>query len=222
MAARIRKGDTVEVLARKNRGTRGQVLSVDAAVGKVTVERVNVVKRHTRPTAQYRQGGIVEKEKGVYLAEGYVDLRHGNIRLQADWALFDRANNHVEARGNVVLDQEGGTLSASRMEMSLETGKGTLWEVTGFQPPDYHFRARRMERIDDTHYKIYGAEFTTCTQPTPYWSFRFKKGHIHVNKYAHLINVSFRASKVPVFYSPYVVWPIKGDRATGFYMRAGG
>ena len=68
MAARIRKGDTVEVLARKNRGTRGQVLSVDAAVGKVTVERVNVVKRHTRPTAQYRQGGIVEKEKGIDLS----------------------------------------------------------------------------------------------------------------------------------------------------------
>ncbi|MEE8386091.1 MAG: hypothetical protein V3S01_09255, partial [Dehalococcoidia bacterium] len=61
----------------------------------------------------------------VYLAEGYVDLRYGNIRLQADWVLFDRPNNHVEARGDVVLDQEGGTLSASRMEMSLETGKGT-------------------------------------------------------------------------------------------------
>ncbi len=161
---------------------------------------------------------IVEKEKGVYQAEGYVDLRYGNMRLQADWALFDRVKNHVEARGNVVLDQEGGTLSASHMEMSLETGKGTLWEVTGFQPPDYHFRAQRMERIDDTHYKIYDAEFTTCTQPTPYWSFRFKKGHIHVNKYAHLINVSFRTSKVPVFYSPYVVWPIKGDRATGFLL----
>jgi len=161
---------------------------------------------------------IVEQEKGVYLAEGYVDLRYGNIRLQADWVLFDRPNNHVEAKGNVVLDQESGTLSASRMEMSLETGKGTLWEVTGFQPPEYHFRAQRMERIDDTHYKIYDAEFTTCTQPTPYWSFRFKKGHIHVNNYAHLINVRFRASKVPVFYSPYVVWPIKGDRATGFLL----
>ncbi|MCH8960211.1 MAG: hypothetical protein IH820_02460, partial [Bacteroidetes bacterium] len=61
-------------------------------------------------------------------------------------------------------------------------------------------------------------KFTTCTQPTPYWSFRFKKGHIHVDKYAHLINVSFRASKVPLFYSPYVVWPIKGDRATGFLL----
>ncbi len=161
---------------------------------------------------------IVEQEKGVYLAEGYVDLHFGTTRLQADWVLFDRPNNHVEARGNVVLDQEDGTLSASRMEMSLDTGRGTLWEVTGFQQPEYHFRAERLERIDATHYKIYNAEFTTCTQPTPYWSFRFKKGHIHVNHYAHLINVSFRTSRIPVFYSPYVVWPIKGGRATGFLM----
>jgi lipopolysaccharide assembly outer membrane protein LptD (OstA) len=161
---------------------------------------------------------IVEKEKGIFLAEGYVDLRYGGIRLQADHVLFDQARNHVEATGDVVLEQEGGTLSASRMEMSLESGKGTLWEVTGFQPPEYHFRAERMERIDETHYKIYDAVFTTCTQPTPYWSFRFKKGHIHLNKYAHLLNVRLKASKVPVFYSPYVVWPIKGDRATGFLL----
>ena len=80
MAARIRKGDTVEVLAGKNRGTRGQVLSVDAAAGKVTVERVNVVKRHTRPTAQYRQGGIVEKEKAIDLSN--VALLHKGERTR--------------------------------------------------------------------------------------------------------------------------------------------
>lgn len=80
MAARIRKGDTVEVLAGKNRGTRGQVVSVDAEAGKVTVERVNVVKRHTRPTAQYRQGGIVEKEKAIDLSN--VALVHKGERTR--------------------------------------------------------------------------------------------------------------------------------------------
>ncbi len=80
MAARIRKGDTVEVLAGKNRGTRGQVISVDGEAGKVTVERVNVVKRHTRPTAQYRQGGIVEKEKAIDLSN--VALVHKGERTR--------------------------------------------------------------------------------------------------------------------------------------------
>ena len=65
MGARIRKGDTVEVTVGKYAGVRGRVLSVDAQAKRVTVERVNMVKRHTRPTAQYRQGGIIEKERSI-------------------------------------------------------------------------------------------------------------------------------------------------------------
>jgi len=65
MAARIRKGDQVEVLAGKNRGVRGMVLAVDPEKRRVTVERVNVVRRHTKPTAEYRQGGIIEKERPI-------------------------------------------------------------------------------------------------------------------------------------------------------------
>jgi large subunit ribosomal protein L24 len=68
MAARIRKGDTVEVLAGKNKGSRGTVLSVDQGQSRVTVERVNVVKRHMKPTAEYRQGGIIEKERPIHLS----------------------------------------------------------------------------------------------------------------------------------------------------------
>ena len=68
MATKIRKGDTVEVLVGKNKGTRGTVLSVDHARGRVTVERVNLVKRHTKPTAEYRQGGIIEKERAIHLS----------------------------------------------------------------------------------------------------------------------------------------------------------
>ncbi len=65
MASRIRKGDTVEVLIGKNKGARGTVLAVDPRRNRVTVERVNIVKRHTRPTAEYRQGGIIEKERSI-------------------------------------------------------------------------------------------------------------------------------------------------------------
>lgn len=65
MAARIRKGDQVEVLSGKNKGLRGTVLTVDPTKRRVIVERVNMVRRHTKPTAQYRQGGIIEKERAI-------------------------------------------------------------------------------------------------------------------------------------------------------------
>ncbi|HXF83206.1 MAG TPA: 50S ribosomal protein L24 [bacterium] len=62
----VKKGDTVEVIAGKHRGKRGKVLKVDLKGGKVIVEGVNLVKRHTKPTQKLPQGGIVEKEAPLF------------------------------------------------------------------------------------------------------------------------------------------------------------
>jgi len=61
----VRKGDTVEVIAGRNRGKRGKVLQVDPRLGRIIVEGVNVVKRHAKPTPKLPQGGIVEKEARI-------------------------------------------------------------------------------------------------------------------------------------------------------------
>ena len=56
----IKKDDKVKVITGKDRGKIGKVLKVDRKKQRLLVENVNVVKRHTRPTAQNRQGGIIE------------------------------------------------------------------------------------------------------------------------------------------------------------------
>ena len=59
----IRKGDQVRVMAGRDKGKTGRVLSVDARRRRVTVEHANMIKRHTRPnSAKNVKGGIVEKE----------------------------------------------------------------------------------------------------------------------------------------------------------------
>ncbi len=68
MSARIRVGDTVEVRTGKFRGTRGRVLHVDAKVRRIKVERVNLMKKHQKPSSQQRQGGIIEKEGSIHLS----------------------------------------------------------------------------------------------------------------------------------------------------------
>jgi large subunit ribosomal protein L24 len=68
MAARIRTGDMVQVLTGKNKGVRGLVRKIDARNQRVVVERVNMVKKHQKPTAQQRQGGIIEMEKSIALS----------------------------------------------------------------------------------------------------------------------------------------------------------
>lgn len=64
--AHVKKGDTVEVIAGKHRGKRGKVLQVRTKDGKVVVEGVNIVKRHSKPTQKLPQGGIVEKEAALF------------------------------------------------------------------------------------------------------------------------------------------------------------
>jgi large subunit ribosomal protein L24 len=66
--SRIRKGDTVVVIAGRERGKSGKVLSVDLAAGRVTVEKLNIIKRHTKPNQKVKQGGILEREAPLSMA----------------------------------------------------------------------------------------------------------------------------------------------------------
>jgi large subunit ribosomal protein L24 len=68
MAIRIRKGDTVQVIAGDDRGRVGKVLSVDEEEQRVVVEKVNFVKRHTKARKQGMKSGIVEKEAPIHLS----------------------------------------------------------------------------------------------------------------------------------------------------------
>ena len=64
----VRKGDTVVVIAGKERGKRGKVLRVIPEKGRVIVERINMIKKHQRPTQKLRQGGIIEREGPLALS----------------------------------------------------------------------------------------------------------------------------------------------------------
>ena len=61
----IKKGDTVKVIAGKDNNTERKVISVDAKNGKVVVEGVNVVKKHTKPSMANQNGGIITKEAPI-------------------------------------------------------------------------------------------------------------------------------------------------------------
>jgi large subunit ribosomal protein L24 len=66
--AHVRKGDTVIVVAGKERGKRGRVLRVIPEKNRVVIERVNLIKKHQRPTQRLRQGGIIEREGAIHLS----------------------------------------------------------------------------------------------------------------------------------------------------------
>ena len=62
---KIKKGDTVKVIAGKDAGSEGKVLSIDVKKSKVVVEGVNVITKHTKPSQANPNGGIVQKEAPI-------------------------------------------------------------------------------------------------------------------------------------------------------------
>ena len=68
MAARIRKDDTVIVIAGKDKGSSGKVLKVLTKEERVVVEGINLVKRHTKPDMAHPNGGVVSKEASLHIS----------------------------------------------------------------------------------------------------------------------------------------------------------
>lgn len=68
MKFHIKKGDLVKVIAGNHKGKQGQVLEIQQEKSRALVEGVNVVKRHTKPSAQFPEGGIIEKEGSIHIS----------------------------------------------------------------------------------------------------------------------------------------------------------
>lgn len=66
MGSRLKQDDRVVVITGRDKGRQGRVLKVLREVDRVIVEGINVVKRHTRPTPQNPEGGIIEKEMPIH------------------------------------------------------------------------------------------------------------------------------------------------------------
>ena len=65
----VKKDDTVAILSGKDKGKTGRILKVMPEKGRVVVENINMVKRHTRPNQKNSEGGIIEKEASLDIAK---------------------------------------------------------------------------------------------------------------------------------------------------------
>jgi|SRR3954453_5251621 len=90
---RIKKNDTVKVIAGKDKGKTGRVLEVNRATGRILVEGVQLVKRHTRPNPQQQiKGGIAEKESTIHAS---------NVMVMTPGGVPTRIGYKVEKEGGV-------------------------------------------------------------------------------------------------------------------------
>jgi len=103
MAAKIKKGDRVVVLAGKDKGKTGDVLQVYPKESRVVVSGVNIVKRHTAPS-QMNAGGIVEKEAALHVSNvAHADPKDGKpTRVGFKVLEGDRKVRYAKRSGEVI------------------------------------------------------------------------------------------------------------------------
>lgn len=159
---------------------------------------------------------IRETGRGAYAADGGVaiHLRAQNSRLQADHVEVTNSRN-LQATGNVLIVWDQNRVSGSRMTYDLVTQNGVIEDAFGEVEPEFFFTAARVEKIGEDRMHLDHATITTCTQPVPYWSFSVSSADVRLDHYAHMWNIRLRAKHAPLVYLPYLLWPVKRDRAAG-------
>ncbi len=144
-----------------------------------------------------------------------VVIEYQDVKITADAARYEFPTKTATLTGHVVIDQGPTRLSGSRGTFRLDTKTGILEEATADLPPTFHIVADSIEKIGDATYRIRHGLFTACEVPDPEWSFTLSEATVTLDDYARMKDVAFKAGKVPLFYTPYLIWPTKEDRATG-------
>ena len=104
MGARIKKGDDVVIIAGKDKGKIGKVLSVRPADEKVVIEGLNLVKRHTRPRPPSEPGGVIEKPAPIHWSNvALLDPKH-HLPTRVRFVVDGDTKVRVAARSGEKLD----------------------------------------------------------------------------------------------------------------------
>jgi len=166
-----------------------------------------------------RAKGSQEWEGNVWHAFEDVVITYQDVRIQCQSVELDRATGDIKAEGGVILDRGPQRFTADRLLYNLKTKSGTFTNATGTAPPSYSFTGAVLERVDETHYRIIDGTFTACEQEDrPSWDLHLREALIEDEGYGRFKGVAFRIKRLPVLYFPYLLWPVKTERAAGFMM----
>jgi LPS-assembly protein len=183
------------------------------------------------PTPLYIQADYLERRPAENLLyfQGAVDIRYGESRISADTVTVNTETGDGMAEGTVRFEDPQQQITAERAEFNLFTRLGTLYQATGSlkgqslaprkgvtpEPVTFYLTAERFERESEERFRIRRGSLTTCVGPNPVWQFKTRDSTVDVEGYAHLSHATFWIKNVPVFYTPYFLYPAKTERATG-------
>ena len=160
-----------------------------------------------------------DKTENTYLAEGKVEIWQGDRKLTADRVSLNADTNEAEATGNVVLAQAGDVLQSQQMKIDLDTNRGIVLKGTLFLKQQHlYLRGEEIERVGEDTYRVREGNFTICDGDSPAWRFTGRETLVTIGEYASVQGAGFEVKKIPLLYLPYLYFPVKTERQSGFLM----
>lgn len=164
-----------------------------------------------------------DNENRLVQARGAVTLQQGDTLLTADELLWQESTRDVAALGNFRLAEPDAEMHGSSLHANLATRMGFARKgrVT-LRERNFHLTGEEMERLGEASYRIKEGSFTTCDGEIPDWQFTAEQVDVTLGRYATARNVWFEIRDTPILYLPYLIFPAKAERESGFLLpRAG-
>jgi LPS-assembly protein len=160
-----------------------------------------------------------DRTADVYTALGHVVIEQEGVRLEAEKVVMDNKTGEALAEGNVYLQDKGHVVHAEKLRINLSTREGVVTRGEMFMKVNnYHLKGDLIERRSESVYYVEQGEFTTCDEQD--WTIRADTMNIDMERYATGSGVSFTMGGVPVFYTPYFLFPVR--RQSGFLIPEAG
>jgi len=158
-----------------------------------------------------------DNERELYIAEDDVVITGGATRLEADYVEFSNKTKDAFAQGNVLLISGQDSITCNAMQINLLTEKGTINKGTIFiQENNFYVSGENLKKTGEFTYSADKGSITSCAGDTPDWKITGKDIKVTVEGYGSARHTVFWAKKAPILYSPYLSFPVKVKRQTGF------
>lgn len=157
-------------------------------------------------------------QRGTSVFSGNVDITRAGQQLSSDRATYNRASGDVTARGNVRLRDSEMIIDADQAEWSLNRDLGKMLDAQ-YRVRQMHARgeASHMLRKGTASTDLDNATYTTCPEGDNAWKLKASKVHLdHESGVGEAENVVLRLAGMPVFYTPYINFPLNDERKSGF------
>jgi len=160
-----------------------------------------------------------DRETGRYQASGNVQLKQGETEVQSQSLWWNQTSGDLEAEGDVRLKSPGEEMSGSKVFYNLRQGTGLVENGRVFlRESNLHVYGKTIERRGEFEYRVTDGTFTTCDGEVPSWKFGASRLDLTLGGFARARNAVFYLKDIPSFYLPYLAYPAKTERESGFLM----